>query len=81
VLTKVRLGEADAGLVYVTDVRAVKGAVLAIPVPEADEAITDVLIAPLKHSGNAHLARAFASYVEQHGRDVLDAAGFLAPAP
>jgi molybdate transport system substrate-binding protein len=79
VLTKVRLGDADAGLVYVTDVRAAHGEVLAIPVPEAEEAITDVLIAPLAQGGNPELGRAFAAYVEQHGRNVLDAAGFLAP--
>jgi molybdate transport system substrate-binding protein len=79
VLTKVRLGEADAGLVYITDVRAAGTAVIGIPFPEADEAITDVLIAPLRHGGNVPLARAFAQYVARQGRTELDAAGFLAP--
>lgn len=79
VLTKVRMGEADAGLVYITDVRAAGASVVGIPVPEADDAIMDVLIAPLRHAGNAPLARAFADYVVQHGRTELDAAGFLAP--
>jgi molybdate transport system substrate-binding protein len=79
VLTKVRLGEADAGLVYVTDVRAAGGAVLSIRVPEADQVLSDVLIVPLKHAPNPALARAFTTYVAQHGRTALDAAGFLAP--
>lgn len=79
VLTKVRLGEADAGLVYVTDVRAAGGAVTGIPFPEADDVITDVVLAPLTHAGNAPLATAFTTYVEREGRTELDAAGFLAP--
>jgi molybdate transport system substrate-binding protein len=79
VLAKVRLGEADAGLVYLTDVRAAGDTVIGLPFPEANGAITDVVIAPLKHSANPALARAFTVYVEQHGRNVLDAAGFLAP--
>jgi molybdate transport system substrate-binding protein len=79
VLAKVRLGEADAGLVYLTDVRAAGDAVIGLPFPEANGAITDVVVAPLKHSVNPALARAFTVYVEQHGTNVLDAAGFLAP--
>jgi molybdate transport system substrate-binding protein len=80
VLTKVRLGEADAGLVYVTDVQAAGSAVQGIRFPEADRAVTDVLLAPLAHAPNPALARAFTTYVERHGRPVLTAAGFLAPA-
>ncbi len=79
VLTKVRLGEADAGLVYITDVREAGSAVIGIPFRQADEAITDVLIAPLKHAANPAVARAFVDHVQEHGRNELDAAGFLAP--
>ena len=79
VLTKVRLGEADAGLVYITDVRAAGSAVIGIPFREADEAITDVLIAPLRHASKPALAKAFTDYVREHGHGELDAAGFLAP--
>jgi len=81
VLTKVRLGEADAGLVYATDVRAAGAAVQGIPFPEAGKALTDVLVAPLTPSRHPALARAFTDYVARHGRPVLAAAGFLAPAP
>ena len=80
VLTKVRLGEADAGLVYVTDVRAARGAVQGVRFPEADRAITDVLVAPLARAQPPALARAFTRYVVEHGRPTLTAAGFLAPA-
>lgn len=79
VLTKVRLGEADAGLVYVTDVRAARGAVEGIPFTEADRALTDVLVAPLRDAASPALARAFTRYVVGQGRPTFEAAGFLAP--
>ncbi|MDQ1512407.1 MAG: molybdate transport system substrate-binding protein [Microbacteriaceae bacterium] len=78
VLTKVRLGEADAGLVYRTDVRGAGGAVEGIPFPESARAITDYPIAPLRDSTNARLAAAFVDWVVRHGAQDLAAAGFLA---
>ncbi|GAA2749179.1 molybdate ABC transporter substrate-binding protein [Amnibacterium kyonggiense] len=78
VLTKVEGNEADAGLVYVTDVRAAGSKVEGIPFPEADEAVTAYPIAPLKGSRNAALAGAWVAYVQAHEAD-LRAAGFLAP--
>ncbi len=78
VLTKVRGNEADAGLVYVTDVKAAGDAVQGIPFKEADQAITDYPIAALKDSKNAALADAWIAYVQAHESD-LQAAGFLAP--
>lgn len=77
VLTKVRLGEADAGLVYATDVLAAQPAVEPVPFPEATKVVTEVLIAPLAHAPNPALARAFTSYVVQQGGPALSAAGFL----
>ena len=78
VLTKVEEGEADAGLVYVTDVRAADGEVDGIRFPQADRAVTAYPIAALKGSGNAALARAWVAYVAAHEAD-LQAVGFLAP--
>jgi molybdate transport system substrate-binding protein len=51
VLAKVRLGEVDAGMVYVTDVRAAAGAVDGVPIPATDNAsstysVTGVTRAP-----------------------------------
>jgi molybdate transport system substrate-binding protein len=78
VLTKVEGNEADAGLVYATDVRAAGSRVEGIPFDEASRAVTDYPIAALKGSANAALAKAWVAYVRSHERD-LQSAGFLAP--
>jgi molybdate transport system substrate-binding protein len=78
VLTKVEGNEADAGLVYVTDVRAAGSKVDGIPVPQPDQAITAYPIAALKGSRNGTLAAAWVAYVQAHEGD-LQSAGFLAP--
>ncbi|MEU4804662.1 molybdate ABC transporter substrate-binding protein [Actinosynnema sp. NPDC023587] len=76
VLTKVRLGEVDAALVYRTDVAAT-AEVEGISFPEADEAVNDYPIAPLATAPNAAGARAFVAHVlSDRGRAVLAAAGF-----
>ena len=80
VLTKVRLGEVDAGLVYRTDVRAAGGEVEGLRFPEADRAVTDYPIAPLAKAPNAAGARAFVDFVRSdRGRAVLVEAGFETP--
>ena len=78
VLTKVEGNDADAGLVYVTDVLAAGDKVDGIPFTEADQAITAYPIAAIKGSKNAALADAWVAYVQAHEAD-LQAAGFLAP--
>lgn len=78
VLTKVTSDNADAGLVYVTDVMAAGDDVEGIPFDESDDAITDYPIAPLSGSQNLPLAKAWTDYVAAHEAD-LQAAGFLAP--
>lgn len=79
-LTKVELGEVDAAMVYRTDVAAAGGKVKGIAFPEADGAINDYLIAPLKASANAKAASAFVAWVlSDHGRSVLSKAGFELP--
>lgn len=80
VLGKVRSGEADAGLVYVTDVIAAGDDVRGIPFPESADAVNGYPLAPLADSANAEVADAFVDFVAgEVGRDVLDAAGFGAP--
>lgn len=77
VLTKVELDEADAGLVYVTDVRAAGDAVEGIPFPEAQGAVNVYPIATLTDSA---AAAAFVEFVRSpRGRAVLEEAGFGAP--
>ena len=80
VLGKVRAGEADAGLVYVTDVIAAEGEVLGIEVPEASAVVNDYPIATVAGSDEAELARAFVDLVlGEEGRQVLAQAGFGTP--
>jgi molybdate transport system substrate-binding protein len=77
VLGKVRSGEADAGLVYVTDIRAAGDDVLGVPFAEAEQAVNTYPIAPLADS---EAAAAFTAFVTgDAGRAVLAAAGFGAP--
>lgn len=80
VLGKVRAGEADAGLVYVTDVIAAAGDVLGIDVPEAAAVVNDYPIATVAGSDEAELAQAFVDLVlGEEGRQVLSEAGFGTP--
>ncbi|GAB3605620.1 molybdate ABC transporter substrate-binding protein [Conyzicola nivalis] len=80
VLGKVTSGEADAGLVYVTDVLAAGDAVEGIGFDEAGEAVNTYPIVTLGDSVEPDLARAFVDFVTgAAGRTVLAAAGFGAP--
>ncbi|WP_104165433.1 molybdate ABC transporter substrate-binding protein [Arthrobacter sp. SX1312] len=80
VLGKVTSGEADAGLVYRTDVRAAGDAVRGIDVPAAAGARTTYPIAALAGSGDAGTAREFVEFASGPlGQSVLGAAGFGAP--
>nr|WP_239095738.1 molybdate ABC transporter substrate-binding protein [Micromonospora lutea] len=79
-LSKVRLGEVDAALVYRTDVRAADDDVDGIEFPESAEAINDYPIVVLKHAPNRPAAQAFVDHVlSGPGQAVLTAAGFQAP--
>ncbi|MGK8500805.1 molybdate ABC transporter substrate-binding protein [Nocardia asiatica] len=80
VLTKVKLGEVDAALVYRTDVRAGGAQVQGIAFPEADKAVNDYPVAPLAHAPNAAAAAAFVEFVRsEQARAVFTAAGFDTP--
>jgi molybdate transport system substrate-binding protein len=80
VLSKVSLGEVDAGVVYVTDVRAAGDKVKGIEIPSDVNASTEYPISTLKASSNAATAQAFVDYVlSSAGSDVLTQAGFAKP--
>lgn len=79
VLTKVRLGEVDAGLVYRTDVLAAGDDVEGIDFPEAGQALNDYSIVALAEAPNASGAQEFVNFVLSPGRDVLAEAGFEEP--
>jgi molybdate transport system substrate-binding protein len=77
VLGKVISGEADAGLVYVTDVRSAGGRVESIPFPEAADAVTVYPAAALASGRNKAAAAKFLDLVTgPEGQEILAAAGF-----
>lgn len=80
VLGKVMSGEADAGLVYVTDAKGAGTKVESVPFPEAAKAVNTYPIATVKGARNKRAAEAFQELVlSSSGQAVLGAAGFGAP--
>jgi molybdate transport system substrate-binding protein len=80
VLTKVTLGEVDAGVVYVTDVRAAGAKVKGIKIPTAVNATTKYPIVTLTQAPNKAGGQAFTDFVlSAGGAAVLSAAGFAKP--
>jgi molybdate transport system substrate-binding protein len=78
-LSKVKLGEVDAALVYRTDAKASTADVDGIEFPESADAINDYPIVVLKSAPNKAGAQAFLAFVQSRGRAVLTAAGFQVP--
>lgn len=77
VLGKVASGEADAGLVYGTDIKAAGSKVAGIQFPESGSAVNTYPIAGVAGGRNKAAARAFLDLVTgPEGRRVLAAAGF-----
>ncbi|MGH2346082.1 MAG: molybdate ABC transporter substrate-binding protein, partial [Chloroflexota bacterium] len=83
VTAKVSLGEADAGIVYVTDVTPnVAAKVQTIEIPPALNQIAAYPIAVTKSSGNTKLAQGFIAYVQSSaGKSVLSRQGFITRLP
>ncbi|WP_395817525.1 molybdate ABC transporter substrate-binding protein [Curtobacterium flaccumfaciens] len=80
VLGKVESGQADAGLVYVTDVRGASGKVDGVPFDESGKAVNTYPIGVLRESQDPALAQAFSEYVRSAaGQRVLADAGFGKP--
>ncbi len=80
VLAKVSSGEADAGVVYVTDVQSAGDAVKGITFPESSEAVNTYPIVALKDAADADLATAFVDLVlSDTGQGILEDAGFARP--
>ncbi|MDQ0378913.1 molybdate ABC transporter substrate-binding protein [Amycolatopsis thermophila] len=80
VLNKVQTGDADAGLVYVTDAAGAAGKVAQVDFPEAAQAINNYPIAVVKNAPQSDLARQWVQFVlGAQGRAELQKAGFGAP--
>ena len=80
VLNKVTTGQANAGLVYVTDATSAGDKVTAVPFPESADAVNTYPMAILKSSEHQELARKFVEAVTSDaGQKTLSAAGFAKP--
>ena len=80
VATRIELGEADAGVVYVTDVRAARGRLEAVAIPGAG-VVARYPIAVTAGTEQRQAAEAFVAFVRSaSGQEVLAGAGFLASA-
>ena len=83
VVTKVTLGEADAGIVYLTDITPdAAEAVATINIPSELNTIATYPIAPISDSKNAELASAFVNLVlSKEGQDIMAKYNFIPAAP
>lgn len=80
VLAKIALGEADAGLVYVTDAATEPGDVETVPTPEAAGVVNRYPVAALTDAPSPGLADEWTALVTgEKGRSALSAAGFGTP--
>lgn len=81
VLNKVQTGQADAGLVYVTDARNARDKVTEVPFPEATAVVNVYPIATMTEATQPELATRFVELITgPDGQRVLADAGFQ-PAP
>ncbi|MEW2523680.1 molybdate ABC transporter substrate-binding protein [Streptomyces sp. NPDC047071] len=80
VLSKVELGEADAGLVYKTDVQAADGKAEGVDIPDGQNAIAAYPAATLKTSEHSAAAAAFVKWLNSaEAQKILRDAGFQKP--
>ncbi|MFF2786073.1 molybdate ABC transporter substrate-binding protein [Streptomyces sp. NPDC058049] len=80
VLSKVELGEADAGLVYRTDAETAKDKVVAVDIPDDQNAVASYPAATIKDSKNPAAADAFVTWLAgPEGQKYLQDAGFQKP--
>lgn len=80
VLSKVELGEADAGIVYRTDAATVTGKVDAVKIPDDENAIASYPAATLKDSAHAEEAAKFVKWLSTpKAQKYLRDAGFQKP--
>lgn len=79
VAAKVAIGEADAGIVYRSDITPdIADEVIAIPIPDAYNTLATYPIATTNDPENAELAQAFVDFVlSDAGQDILVKWGFI----
>lgn len=78
VISKIELGEADAGIVYTTDVKAAQRKVDGVPIPDNFNVVATYPLTLVKDSKHADDASAFIAYVTSAtGQSTLVSFGFL----
>jgi molybdate transport system substrate-binding protein len=78
VISKIELGEADAGIVYTTDIQAAGSMVQGVPIPPANNVIATYPIVAVKGTKNQDIDNAFIAYVlSATGQSMLATFGFL----
>lgn len=79
-VSKVSLGEADAAVVYTTDVKAAKGDVGGVKIPDRQNVLATYPIGVVKHSQQSAGAKAWVRFLESKAaRRTLQRFGFLLP--
>ena len=82
VVSKVSLGEADAGIVYITDYNVATDKLIKLDIPDALNTIAIYPIAPISDSKNADLAKAFVALVlSPDGQAIMAKYGFVTVTP
>ena len=77
IVAKVASGEADAGIVYATDVTATKGAAVGIAIPPESNVTVSYPIAPISSAHAKEAARAWIAFVlGPEGQQILRQYGF-----
>ncbi|GHG57451.1 molybdate ABC transporter substrate-binding protein [Streptomyces griseocarneus] len=80
VLSKVALGEADAGIVYVTDASTAKNKVATVTIPDAQNAVASYPAATLKSAKHSEEANDFVTWLSgPEAQKLLGSAGFQHP--
>jgi molybdate transport system substrate-binding protein len=79
-LGKVSLGEADASVVYVTDVKGAKGGVTGVRIPDRQNVIATYPIAAVEGAENPAAAEAWVEFIQSTGAQrTMRKFGFLPP--
>lgn len=80
IVTKVTLGEADAGIVYKTDVTAAGDQAEAVEIPADLNLLAEYPLVVTKEAPNAEAGKAFVDFVlGEKGQRILASYGFTAP--